>query len=312
MVSTRSSSRAQAAGTLPSKAQTPKIPLPGTIAETPAILPPKTPSKAATLLPNKGLTRKVATVTSKTVPRKADDLPANPPAQTTTTLPTTAPTRIANSVILPPPRPFSQVPPTIISQPKALPKKTKTTPKTIAKKAPIKKLSATKSHLQDKTNTSPQVKKPGHKPKSIIRKPSPDAQSPRSQCVANGPNGPKVYDKLGFELSYDKCAEVGVVRRQMKGARYYAMLDREDEEERRKGEIMGTKKEKVSAVTYMAWDDRVARELGIPYLEVEMKHYEELARTGFEGKEGEFEAVNMSEDEMNRLSDLCTGSSFRA
>jgi hypothetical protein len=50
---------------------------------------------------------------------------------------------------------------------------------------------------------------------------------------------------------------------------------------------MGTKMENVSALTYMAWDDRVAKELGIPYHNVEMTHFEELASWGSTGKEGE-------------------------
>lgn len=75
---------------------------------------------------------------------------------------------------------------------------------------------------------------------------------------------------------------------------------------------MDTKRENVSAMTYIAWDDRVARELGIPYHNVEMTHFEELASRGFVGKEGKFEAVNMSEEERERLSGLCTGAAFRA
>ena len=75
---------------------------------------------------------------------------------------------------------------------------------------------------------------------------------------------------------------------------------------------MGTVKDHVSALTHMAWDDRVARELGIPYHKVEMEHFEELAKRGFVGKEGEFEAKNMSEEERNRISRLATGSAFRA
>lgn len=62
------------------------------------------------------------------------------------------------------------------------------------------------------------------------------------------------------------------------------MVDKELEEDRRKAVIMGTPREKASAFTYMAWDDRVARELGISYHKVKMKDYEELARRGFKGR----------------------------
>lgn len=90
------------------------------------------------------------------------------------------------------------------------------------------------------------------------------------------------------------------------------MLKEESRENARKGEIMGTPQENVSALTSMAWNDRVSRELGIPYHKVEMKHFEELARRGFVGRPGEFEAVNISKEENERIMKLCTGSAFRA
>jgi hypothetical protein len=43
-----------------------------------------------------------------------------------------------------------------------------------------------------------------------------------------------------------------------------------------------------------------------------MKHFEELAKSGFEPKEGEFEDVNISEEEKERLYKLAPGSAFRA
>ena len=90
------------------------------------------------------------------------------------------------------------------------------------------------------------------------------------------------------------------------------MLEKESQEDARKGEIMGTARENVSALTHMAWNDRVSRELGIPYHKVEMKHFEELARSGFVGRPGEFEAVNISKEENERITKLSTGSAFRA
>jgi hypothetical protein len=64
----------------------------------------------------------------------------------------------------------------------------------------------------------------------------------------------------------------------------------------------------------MAWNDRVARELGILNHQVRMEHFEKLHIRGFVGrKEGEFEGVHMNEEERDMLSDLCnfTGSTFR-
>jgi hypothetical protein len=98
---------------------------------------------------------------------------------------------------------------------------------------------------------------------------------------------------LGYEISHAKCAAIMrcPYRRQRGGVKYIKMLEDEVRDRARKGEIIGTPKDKVFGVTYMAWNDRVARELGIPYHKVEMKHFEELAKRGFEPKEGECEDV---------------------
>lgn len=180
---------------------------------------------------------------------------------------------------------------------------------------PVAKMSNEASIVQKQLNKRKSAALNTTKPNTTTkREKAPDAQlSPRSRCLAGGPKGPKVYDDLGFELSYEACA--GISRgwtRRPRGKSYYDMEDERDLERARKREIMGTRREHVSALTYMAWDDRVARELGIPYHKVEMKHFEELASRGFVGKEGEFEAVNMSEEERERLSRLCTGAAFRA
>lgn len=310
MVSTRSRSTAQVPGNLPSEDQATRILASEAVFRTPAILPPEAFSKAAATLPTTGLPRKGTNPASNAMSQKEALPPMKAAPQTIISQIPAAPTRIAGSVILPPPHPYAQVRPTTTAQPRALPKIPKTTAKTIAKKGLTKGPSATK--LQDKTNTSLKIKKSEHKPKPVARIPNPKPLSTRSKCVANGPNGPKVYDEAGFELSYKKCASVGRAPRRSHGAQYFAMLEREAEESRRKEEIMGTRREHVSALTSMAWNDRVARELGIPYHKVEMKHFEELARRGFKAKEGEFEAANMSKEEQERLTKLCTGSAFRA
>jgi hypothetical protein len=138
------------------------------------------------------------------------------------------------------------------------------------------------------------------------------AQSAFDRCIAGGPNGPPVYDEFGFLLSYKKCCRARVRPRRPPAAKYFAMLEQEATEKARKIESMGTKKEKVSALTLAAWNDRVARELGIMYHQVEMKHFEILAQRGFVAKEGEFEASNMSKEEVERVNKLVIGSAFRA
>jgi hypothetical protein len=141
--------------------------------------------------------------------------------------------------------------------------------------------------------------------------------SPTRRVLDGGPNGPPVYDTLGYELDHDKVARSTFGR--PKKIRSMAAYEREEKrwektfrDEDRKAEIMGgPPKCARSALTYFAWDDRVSRELGIPYYKVEMKDFEELARRGFKGQEGEFEAKDMTEEERDRLSTLATGSALR-
>jgi len=177
----------------------------------------------------------------------------------------------------------------------------KSTPKAITKKTQPPKRAA----LAHKKAT-PSISK---KPAARISK---SAKSASARCFAGGPNGPKVFDEAGFELSYAKCKKAmrpGI--RRTAPDKYMQMLEDDAKEDARKCEIMGTPQMKVSALTGMAWDDRVARELGIPYHKVEMRHFEELHQKGFVGKQGEFEACNMSDEERERLSTLCQGSAFR-
>lgn len=74
----------------------------------------------------------------------------------------------------------------------------------------------------------------------------------------------------------------------------------------RKAEMMNTSKYKQ---TMMAQDDRVAKDLGIPYHEVGIQEYEELHKKGFRAKPGEFE--NIPKRESDRITKLATGSAFR-
>lgn len=89
------------------------------------------------------------------------------------------------------------------------------------------------------------------------------------------------------------------------------MLDDDKRENDRKAEIMGTPRDQVSAMTMMAWKDRVARELGKPYHKVVMEDFEEVHRRGIKFHPDEFVAAKMSQKEKDRISKLTTGSAFR-
>ena len=144
--------------------------------------------------------------------------------------------------------------------------------------------------------------------KSISKKPAPKKAKPKDSAPTPAP----IYDSLGYELSPSRIQRASRrYRKPYNYEAYEARMEKEREERIRKCEIMGTPWEQISALTLMAWDDRVARELGIEYHKVEMKHFEELKRRGFVAKEGEFEASNMSKEERERITTLATGSAFR-
>src|SRR5579862_3951287 len=91
---------------------------------------------------------------------------------------------------------------------------------------------------------------------------------PGTKILRRGPSGAPVYDEMGFELDYDKVAK-GQRRRPGRKARnskkYNEFLEQSRREQERKAQIMGTDDRKTSALTLMAWTDRISRDLGIPY-----------------------------------------------
>jgi len=119
------------------------------------------------------------------------------------------------------------------------------------------------------------------------------------------------YDEMGYEIDPVKVAKAGRRPRQLSPDSYMKMLDDDKREGDRKAEIMGTPRDQVSAMTLMAWKDRVARELGKPYHKVVMQDFEEVHRRGIKFHPDEFVASKMSKDEQDRISKLATGSAFR-
>jgi SAP domain len=170
-----------------------------------------------------------------------------------------------------------------------------------AKNAPISKEEAAKHPIGAKI--------PPSKARAAFGK-----NDPEEKILKRGPTGAPVYDELGFELDYAKVARSRSRRPgwgNMRSDKFWDKLDQEQRDDDRKAEIMGTEKSKVSAVTTMAWDDRISRDLGIPFHKVEMEDFEEWYRRGFRADGREFEASNMSEEEQDRLTELETGSAFR-
>ncbi|KAL2008264.1 hypothetical protein VTN00DRAFT_8246 [Thermoascus crustaceus] len=136
--------------------------------------------------------------------------------------------------------------------------------------------------------------------------------SPADLCLARGPNGPPTYDRFGYELDYKKIARASRRPRVPRAKRYEEWQAREDREEARKADIMGgPDKNQRSAMTFMLWDDRVSRDLGIPYHKIELRHFEEWWQAGFRAKREEFIATNVPKEACDSVTDLATGSTFR-
>lgn len=146
----------------------------------------------------------------------------------------------------------------------------------------------------------------------------PLATSPKSSYIKyemvrkGGPNGPPVFDELGYQLDYGKVTGSGYGSKASKLGKSRHKSEKEMmEEQHRKGKIMGTPKNNVSALTLLAWDERVSRDLGIPFHTVVMEHFEEWQERGFVAEPGEFEASNMSKERSDLLTKLAVGSAFR-
>lgn len=146
----------------------------------------------------------------------------------------------------------------------------------------------------------------------------PLATSPKSSYIKyemvrkGGPNGPPVFDELGYQLDYYKVTGSAYGSKASKlGKSRYKSEKEMMEEERRKRKIMGTPKNNVSALTLLAWDERVSRDLGIPFHTVVMEHFEEWQGRGFVAEPGEFEASKMSKERSDFVTKLAVGSAFR-
>lgn len=164
-----------------------------------------------------------------------------------------------------------------------------------------------------KTNTDGTVKtkptaKRVTKPQSKVKNTSVLKSGKASKTAA----GKKpIYDALGYEIDPAKVARAKRRPRQLSPDSYMKMLDDDRKENGRKAEIMGTPRDQVSAMTMMAWEDRIARELGKPFHKVVMEDFEEVHRRGIKFHPDEFVAAKMSKKETDRISKLATGSAFR-
>jgi hypothetical protein len=132
---------------------------------------------------------------------------------------------------------------------------------------------------------------------------------PCQKLLRRGPTGRPVYDELGFEYSYEKVAGSSR-RRRPNFSKIEEMMEREGREEKKIMEIMGCIDKDSYWRVKDAWQDKVSRDLGIPYHEVELEEWEVWHERGFKATREEFE--DLDEEEKKRISRLGQGSALRA
>ena len=145
-------------------------------------------------------------------------------------------------------------------------------------------------------------------PKRRRKATPPLSMNPVEICRRKGPRGSPTYDEMGYELDYDYINKVSYVRRRPSYKKLEKMMEKETKEKQRKEEIMGFPLDKTN-MWEVAWDDRVARDLGIAYHEVGIEEYEEWHKRGFHADRADFEKI--SEEEKARLMKVMTGSALR-
>lgn len=145
-------------------------------------------------------------------------------------------------------------------------------------------------------------------PKRPRKQTPPLSMNPTELCLRKGPMGSPTFDEMGYELDYKYLSKVSHKRSRPSYKQVMRMMEKEDKERKRKSEIMGLSEEKCQQQE-TAWDDRVARDLGMAFHEVGVEEYEEWQKRGFHADPGDFE--NLSEEEKKRLDKIQVGCALR-
>ena len=139
----------------------------------------------------------------------------------------------------------------------------------------------------------------------------------QDQVRRKGLKGSPTYDTLGYELDKEyiikKVSNRPPSARSAWGPKAMEKFAKERRDTERKVKILGINKSEnnISPLDEMAWDDKVARDLGNAYHEVGVEEYEEWKKRGFKIKEGELDLENIPEEEKARISRVATGSALR-
>ena len=133
------------------------------------------------------------------------------------------------------------------------------------------------------------------------------------KLIRRGPMGEPIYDTQGFELDYEKVSKATKLprKRTRNSKAHMKMVEQRLSDDRSIKEIIGLSVGDVCATVLMAAQDRVARDLDMPYHKVEVEHYRSWKALGFHVDPETFKLENISEPERDRLLSLATGSALR-
>ncbi|KAL9615928.1 MAG: hypothetical protein Q9160_009140 [Pyrenula sp. 1 TL-2023] len=135
----------------------------------------------------------------------------------------------------------------------------------------------------------------------------PNVDHPCEAMVKRGPRGPPVYDEMGFELDYERCTGGPRSKQAILNA-CDRSLERSEKARNIKSRVIGVKVDD-SPMMEQAWNDRVSKDLGIPFHEVGPEQFEKWQEKGFKASRNEIEKVLKQDGE--RLEFLMTGCALR-
>ena len=145
-------------------------------------------------------------------------------------------------------------------------------------------------------------------PKRRKKEPPRLSPDPVEICRRKGPKGSPTYDKLGFELDYERVKKTTSRPRPLSG-KAMKVFEKKQKERDRKAAVLEIPSNKWSPMVESHLDDRIARDLGLAYHEVGIEEFEEWNRRGF--KVDYKDLTEVSQEEKDRVLKLMTGSTFR-
>jgi hypothetical protein len=136
----------------------------------------------------------------------------------------------------------------------------------------------------------------------------------QEKLLTRGSHGRPICDTQGFELDYDEVLRSRKpISKISRGDRNYMKMVEKDQADNREIErIMGLPDHKFSVASVRAaMQDRVARDLDVPWHKVDISPYHRWKELGFKADPEDFKLENISEEEKERLQKLARGSALR-